>query len=143
MSRFDMLNPRPADWHPENDARAILDAAIAEHEPSQVYVLFSGGRDSWCAARIACEHPRFSGVVFINTGTGADDAVKYVRSVGPGFGGEFVELSLVADLHKKPNKWGVPPTAEWDGDDPMQLGLFLGDACEFRALDRELRERVA
>lgn len=60
-------------------ALAMLDEAIAEHEPRAVYALFSGGHDSLTATAIAAAHPRFTGAAFINTGTGIPRTTEFVR----------------------------------------------------------------
>lgn len=283
--RFNLFNPRPDDWHAVEDARAIIASAIAEHRPTYVFALYSGGRDSWCSTRIASEHPAFHGAVFINTGTGTAAAVNFIRETGPAFGGTFLELHApaghtMADIvmqhgfpgpaqhprvyvrlkeralddlvrtykakrsdrimlitgvresestrrmgrvepvtrdgaavwvaplisweerdkvgylaeheapvnpcwetlgrsgecncgafagpgeeavlrekhpdmnvlldnwadfarhHGKPSVWGQSPARAWDGDDPQQFSISICDACEFKAIDRELRRRM-
>lgn len=44
-----------------------------------VWGLFSGGYDSLVACDVASQHPRFAGVVHINTGIGVDETREYVR----------------------------------------------------------------
>jgi 3'-phosphoadenosine 5'-phosphosulfate sulfotransferase (PAPS reductase)/FAD synthetase len=78
VTRFDMFNPRPAEWEPTADAHALLAGAIEMHNPSSVWALFSGGHDSLCATHIAAQHPRFTGVVHIATGIGIKETRRYV-----------------------------------------------------------------
>lgn len=86
MSAFDLFNPRPAKWDAVEDARAILAAGIAEHNPSSVWALFSGGHDSLVATHIAAQHPRFSGVVHIRTGIGIKETPRFVYETCKRFG---------------------------------------------------------
>jgi 3'-phosphoadenosine 5'-phosphosulfate sulfotransferase (PAPS reductase)/FAD synthetase len=58
----------------------ILSDAVAEHAPSHVYALFSGGHDSLISTYITAQHPRFSGVIHCNTGIGIDETREFVRS---------------------------------------------------------------
>jgi 3'-phosphoadenosine 5'-phosphosulfate sulfotransferase (PAPS reductase)/FAD synthetase len=51
-------------------AHTIIDEAVAEHRPSKVFALFSGGNDSLVNTYVTSLHPAFSGVVHIDTGTG-------------------------------------------------------------------------
>lgn len=63
------------------EAKAILDGAIREHQPAYVFALLSGGYDSLATTWVASQHPQFSGVVHINTGTGVPETRKFVRQV--------------------------------------------------------------
>lgn len=56
----------------------ILNAAIEQYAPSHVFAMFSGGYDSLVTAHITAQHPRFSGCVHINTGTGIPETREYV-----------------------------------------------------------------
>ena len=58
---------------------SILDDAIAEHDPSHVFALFSGGHDSLCSTALTARHPRFSAAVHINTGIGIEETREFVR----------------------------------------------------------------
>lgn len=62
-------------------AYELLDGAIQEHRPSHVFALFSGGHDSVCSTYVAAQHPRFSGVVHVNTGIGIEETRGYVRDL--------------------------------------------------------------
>lgn len=61
-----------------DDARLIIQQAIDQYNPTHLFGLFSGGHDSLCACHIASQHPRFSGVIHINTGIGIQDTREYV-----------------------------------------------------------------
>lgn len=63
----------------EDEGLALIDAAVAEHRPSAVYALFSGGHDSMCSTLVASKHPAFSGVIHVNTGIGIRQTREYVR----------------------------------------------------------------
>lgn len=86
MSRFGLLNPRPVEWSAVQDARAILDEAIAIHRPTSVWALFSGGHDSLAATHLASQHPAFSGVVHIATGIGIRETRRFVYETCKAFG---------------------------------------------------------
>lgn len=57
----------------------LLSQAIAEHHPSHVFALFSGGHDSLCSTHLAAQHPAFSGVCHVNTGIGIEATREFVR----------------------------------------------------------------
>jgi 3'-phosphoadenosine 5'-phosphosulfate sulfotransferase (PAPS reductase)/FAD synthetase len=63
------LFPEPP-FDPVEDARRILEGAIAEFQPSHVFAMLSGGHDSLCAAHLASRCSQFSGAVHIHTGIG-------------------------------------------------------------------------
>lgn len=65
-------------------ALRTLDVAIAATKPTHVLALFSGGGDSTVAAHVAARHPRFGGVVFIDTGTSLPGVFDHVESVAEG-----------------------------------------------------------
>jgi len=75
IPRRDIFNPG---WERASAARAILDAAIAEHDPSHVFGLFSAGHDSLCSTHLVAQHPRFSGAVSILTGIGVKKSRRFV-----------------------------------------------------------------
>ncbi len=77
---------------PVAEAKNILDAAIAEHDPVAVYALFSGGHDSLCASDIAAGHPRFSGCVHVNTGIGVAETREFVRETCKAMGWPLREM---------------------------------------------------
>lgn len=75
----------------EMGARQILDTAVAEHNPSHVFALFSGGHDSLCSTAIAAEHPRFTAAVHINTGIGIEQTRVFVRETCRAQGWPLIE----------------------------------------------------
>ena len=70
-------------------ARALsrLDEAIRLYAPSKVIALFSGGYDSLCAT----QHPRFAGVLHINTGIGIPQTRHFVRATCRAYGWPLLE----------------------------------------------------
>lgn len=68
--------------HPDKLIKAaheFLDAAIEEHKPDRVFVLFSGGDDSLLTSYTAMQHPRVNGVLHIRTGIGIADTFSFAR----------------------------------------------------------------
>lgn len=61
------------------EAQAILDEAVALHQPTHIFGLFSGGHDSLTSTHIASQHPLFRGAVHINTGIGVEETREFVR----------------------------------------------------------------
>jgi 3'-phosphoadenosine 5'-phosphosulfate sulfotransferase (PAPS reductase)/FAD synthetase len=61
------------------EAKAIIDEAVEQYQPSHIFGLFSGGHDSLCATHIACQHLYFRGAVHINTGIGVEETRQYAR----------------------------------------------------------------
>lgn len=61
------------------EARAILDEAVALHQPTHIFGLFSGGHDSLTSTHLASQHPLFRGAVHINTGIGVEETREFVR----------------------------------------------------------------
>ena len=62
-----------------DDALAVLDEGIAEHYPSRLFALLSGGDDSLTAVAIAAMHPRFSGAIHLDTRTGVPETRAFVE----------------------------------------------------------------
>lgn len=56
----------------------IINDFIAEHDVIGIYALFSGGHDSLTATHLASQHPGFSGVIHIDTGTGLPETRQFV-----------------------------------------------------------------
>ncbi len=67
-------------WIEPQTPHQIMDGAIRKYSYDKFYVLFSGGKDSVCVADfIAQNYPkRFAGIVFTNTGLGAQATRKFV-----------------------------------------------------------------
>lgn len=61
------------------EGHEIVNMAVKEYNPSHVFALFSGGHDSLCSTHIASNHPKFSGVIHINTGIGIKETNEFVR----------------------------------------------------------------
>lgn len=78
----------------------IIDQAIAEHNPSHIFALFSGGHDSLAVTKIASQHPRFSGVVHCNTGIGIEETREFVRDTCREQGWPFMELLAPEGLYE-------------------------------------------
>lgn len=53
---------------------------VAEHQPSQLFALFSGGDDSLCSSAIAALHPRFKGCIHLDTRTGVPATRQFVEA---------------------------------------------------------------
>ncbi len=62
------------------DSLAIISAAVAEHTPTHVFALFSGGHDSLSSTHVASQHPSFTAAVHINTGIGIEETREFVRA---------------------------------------------------------------
>jgi 3'-phosphoadenosine 5'-phosphosulfate sulfotransferase (PAPS reductase)/FAD synthetase len=77
------------DFDPIADAYRILEGAIAEHRPSHVFAMFSGGNDSVCAAHLASLLPQFSGTVHIHTGIGIRETRRHAYNMAQRFGWPF------------------------------------------------------
>lgn len=60
-------------------AHAVIDEAVAEHEPTHLFALFSGGHDSLTSVHVATRHSAFTAVVHINTGIGVEETRQFVR----------------------------------------------------------------
>ena len=75
-----MNDPNSFEWNEPQTPEQIMDEAIKKYSLDKLYVLFSGGKDSSCVAHyIATNYPdKFGGVVFTNTGLGAQDTRKFV-----------------------------------------------------------------
>jgi len=69
-------------WHEPETPTQIMDGAIKKYNLDSLWVLLSGGKDSVCVADfIAKNYPKqFKGVVFTNTGLGAQETRKFVLS---------------------------------------------------------------
>jgi 3'-phosphoadenosine 5'-phosphosulfate sulfotransferase (PAPS reductase)/FAD synthetase len=57
----------------------VIEEALARHNPSHVFGLFSGGHDSLCSTHVASGHPSFSGAVHIDTGIGIRETRLFVE----------------------------------------------------------------
>lgn len=77
-----------------------IDQAVAEHSPSHVFALFSGGHDSLCSTALAAKHPSFSGVVHINTGIGIAETREFVRETCREHGWPLLEMHPDAKTYR-------------------------------------------
>jgi len=68
------------------DAYRILEAALAEHEPTHVFILTSGGNDSAVPLHLFRKHPSVTAAVHIDTGIKAPDVEPHVVRVCAAFG---------------------------------------------------------
>jgi 3'-phosphoadenosine 5'-phosphosulfate sulfotransferase (PAPS reductase)/FAD synthetase len=73
-------------YHSVNDCRwwrgqVGIEAALEGENPVEMFGLFSGGHDSLCSTHLAAQHPRFTGVIHINTGIGIEETREFVREV--------------------------------------------------------------
>ena len=57
----------------------MLAEGIAEHHPSKVFALFSGGDDSLTSTSVAESHPLFRGAIHLDTGTGVPETREFVE----------------------------------------------------------------
>ncbi len=71
---------------------AAIDTAIAEHNPSHLFALFSGGHDSLCSTAVAAKHPSFTAAVHINTGVGIEETREFVRTTAAEHGWPLIEM---------------------------------------------------
>lgn len=70
---------------------ALIDQAVQEHRPVAVFALFSGGHDSLVNTHLTAQHPRFAGVVHLNTGIGIEETREFVRETCQRFGWPLIE----------------------------------------------------
>jgi len=85
---------------------AILDRAIAEHCPSLVFALFSGGHDS---THITAPHPTFTAVVHINTGIGIEETREFVRRACQEHEWPLFEYCAPSGIYEERClEWGMP-----------------------------------
>ena len=75
----------------------LLEAAIARHNPTHIFSLFSGGHDSLCATHLVSRHPQFTGAVHINTGIGIEFTREFVRSTCKNHGWPLKEYRAKED----------------------------------------------
>lgn len=92
----------------------MLTAAIAEHHPSHVYALFSGGGDSIVATHIASQHPRFDGCLFVDTGTALPGVREHVEAVCDAFGWPLVVRQPPEPYEQIIREAGLPGPGQHD-----------------------------
>jgi 3'-phosphoadenosine 5'-phosphosulfate sulfotransferase (PAPS reductase)/FAD synthetase len=73
---------------------------IAEHRPSHVFALFSGGHDSLCSTALAADLPEFTAAVHINTGVGIEETREFVRATCQREGWPLIEMHPDAKTYR-------------------------------------------
>lgn len=73
------------------ESKNIINKAIEEYNPSSVFGFFSGGHDSLVSSHIIAQHPRFTGLVHINTGIGIPETREFVRNTAKKWGVKLFE----------------------------------------------------
>jgi 3'-phosphoadenosine 5'-phosphosulfate sulfotransferase (PAPS reductase)/FAD synthetase len=63
------------------NALSLIEQGVGTYNPKMVVGLMSGGNDSIPACYIASLHPRFSGILHINTGIGVEQTREFVREL--------------------------------------------------------------
>jgi len=73
--------------------QALLDEAIARHNPSHIFSCLSGGHDSLTVTHFAAQYlkDRLDAVVHINTGIGIEETREFVRDTCNNFGWRLLE----------------------------------------------------
>jgi 3'-phosphoadenosine 5'-phosphosulfate sulfotransferase (PAPS reductase)/FAD synthetase len=138
----DLLQPIPA-VDLIDQARAILDQVIAEHQPSHMFALFSGGHDSLVSTHLTAQHPRFSAVVHINTGIGIEETREFVRRTCERHGWPLLEYRAREGLYEERClKWGMPGGPKHH---EIMYHLLKGDQIQrlIRDHKRGRRDRIA
>lgn len=75
-----------------DSAEAIIRRAIAEHRPTHIFALYSGGHDSLIALQAAKTFCKVDAAVHINTTIGIEETRKHVRTSTPALGLPLLEL---------------------------------------------------
>jgi 3'-phosphoadenosine 5'-phosphosulfate sulfotransferase (PAPS reductase)/FAD synthetase len=84
-----------------DDALAVIEQGIQEHYPSQLFALFSGGDDSLTATCLAARHPRFSGCIHLDTGTGVAETRAFVEDTCQRYGWPLEVYSAPAGEYER------------------------------------------
>lgn len=85
IGRGDLFNPSPESWEPVLHAQGILASAIAEHQPTHIFALFSGGHDSLCSTHITMATSPAK-VLTLHTGIGIKATRRYSYETAKHFG---------------------------------------------------------
>jgi len=75
----------------KRDPFSIMDEACSLAPDAPVFGLFSGGHDSFVSSHLASQHPRFVGIVHVNTGIGIELSRVFVREMCRMFGWPLYE----------------------------------------------------
>jgi 3'-phosphoadenosine 5'-phosphosulfate sulfotransferase (PAPS reductase)/FAD synthetase len=89
-------------------ARRTLDIAIAEWKPIRVFALFSGGGDSMVAAHVVSRDARFSGCVFIDTGTSLPGVIEHAQEVCRDYGWPLHIIQSPQTYEDMIREYGLP-----------------------------------
>jgi len=109
----------------------LLNVALAEHRPSHVFGMFSGGHDSLATTHLLAQHPAFDAAVHINTGIGIEETREFVRETCEEQGWPLLELHAPVSYDDLVLKYGFPgPPAH------RYMYTFLKERC-VRQLVRE------
>lgn len=109
----------------------IIDAAIAEHSPSHIFGLFSGGNDSACSTHLIAQHQRFTRAFRVNTTIGIPESRVHALSVAEMFQWRLLEFTAPTTYRELVLKYGFPgPGAH------SKMYIMLKE----RAVDRLIRE---
>ena len=79
---------------------SAIDEAVAEHKPTALFALFSGGHDSLCSTAFAAKHPAFTSAVHINTGVGIEATRDFVRETCTARGWPLIEMHPDAKTYR-------------------------------------------
>lgn len=107
------------DREPERDLRMSLDAkiaqsmeiidtAIAQHGPSHMFGLYSGGNDSGCSAHILSRHPSFTRAVRIDTTIGIPESRDHALKVAQDFQWRLLEYTAPVSYRELVLRRGFP-----------------------------------
>lgn len=86
----------------------IIDEAVAQHDPSHLFAMFSSGHDSLCASHLVSQHPRFTRAVTIDTTIGVREALIYARQTAIRYGWRLIEYRPPVSYREIVLKHGFP-----------------------------------
>ena len=95
---------------PARKPRDIIGRAIAEHNPSKVFVLFSGGKDSRVVLEVMANECRefISGVVHIRTGISIPQTLEFCAEQCKTLALPFIDLKTKANYWEMIREYGFP-----------------------------------
>lgn len=86
----------------------IVGRAIAEHNPSHIFGLFSGGNDSACSTHLISRHPRFTRAARFDTTIGIPESRAHALQVAQDFQWRLIEYSPPVAYRDLVLKHGFP-----------------------------------
>ncbi|HEX5324408.1 MAG TPA: phosphoadenosine phosphosulfate reductase family protein [Capsulimonadaceae bacterium] len=89
----------------------ILLDAVERYQPTHIFGMFSGGRDSLVACHMASYLQGFSGCFHANTGIGIERTREYVRQTCRDYGWHLVELHPPKTYEEFVSEFGFPGPA--------------------------------